>query len=307
MRSTSDRSRSRALPRAPTPPVSYAPRRTVLDKLLVDAASEAGAEVREGFTVEEVRGRRRPRHRHSRPWPRRVVGHRARARRRRGRRLALGARASGAPRAIQREAAASGRLLHLLERTPDERPLRGVRPPVLLLRRRGRRTTTARSSSRGGSTRSSRRTSPISKATITRLSTSRRASPSACEAPGARSGSWAWPVPNYFRKPFGPGWALVGDAGYNKDFITAQGIQDAFRDAELCADCAGRVVRRRALVRRGDGRLPVHARSARPGDVRVHGASWRRRSLRPPSCRSCSARCTATRRRWTGSRASAPG
>jgi flavin-dependent dehydrogenase len=39
----------------------------------------------------------------------------------------------------------------------------------------------------------------------------------------------------YFRKPFGPGWALVGDAGYNKDFITAQGIQDAFRDAELCA------------------------------------------------------------------------
>lgn len=42
-------------------------------------------------------------------------------------------------------------------------------------------------------------------------------------------------VPNFFRKPFGPGWALVGDAGYNKDFITAQGIADAFRDAELCA------------------------------------------------------------------------
>ncbi len=42
-------------------------------------------------------------------------------------------------------------------------------------------------------------------------------------------------VPNYFRTPFGPGWALVGDAGYLKDFITAQGISDAFRDAELCA------------------------------------------------------------------------
>ena len=42
-------------------------------------------------------------------------------------------------------------------------------------------------------------------------------------------------VPNFFRKPFGPGWALVGDAGYNKDFITAQGINDAFRDAERCA------------------------------------------------------------------------
>jgi 2-polyprenyl-6-methoxyphenol hydroxylase-like FAD-dependent oxidoreductase len=42
-------------------------------------------------------------------------------------------------------------------------------------------------------------------------------------------------VPGFFRKPFGAGWALVGDAGYNKDFITAQGISDAFRDAELCA------------------------------------------------------------------------
>ena len=43
------------------------------------------------------------------------------------------------------------------------------------------------------------------------------------------------PVTNFFRKPYGPGWALVGDAGYNKDPITAQGITDAFRDAELCA------------------------------------------------------------------------
>jgi flavin-dependent dehydrogenase len=42
-------------------------------------------------------------------------------------------------------------------------------------------------------------------------------------------------VPNFFRKPYGPGWALVGDAGYTKDPITAQGISDAFRDAELCA------------------------------------------------------------------------
>ena len=35
-------------------PVAYCARRTVLDKLLVDAAAEAGAEIREGFTVEEV-------------------------------------------------------------------------------------------------------------------------------------------------------------------------------------------------------------------------------------------------------------
>jgi 2-polyprenyl-6-methoxyphenol hydroxylase-like FAD-dependent oxidoreductase len=42
-------------------------------------------------------------------------------------------------------------------------------------------------------------------------------------------------VPNYFRKPYGPGWALAGDAGYIKDPITAQGISDAFHDAERCA------------------------------------------------------------------------
>ena len=42
-------------------------------------------------------------------------------------------------------------------------------------------------------------------------------------------------VPGFFRVPFGPGWALVGDAGYTKDPITAQGICDAFRDAEACA------------------------------------------------------------------------
>lgn len=42
-------------------------------------------------------------------------------------------------------------------------------------------------------------------------------------------------VPNRFRTPYGPGWALVGDAGYAKDPVTAQGITDAFHDAELCA------------------------------------------------------------------------
>jgi 2-polyprenyl-6-methoxyphenol hydroxylase-like FAD-dependent oxidoreductase len=43
-------------------------------------------------------------------------------------------------------------------------------------------------------------------------------------------------LPGYFRKPFGPGWALVGDAGYHKNPITAMGINDAFRDADLLSD-----------------------------------------------------------------------
>jgi flavin-dependent dehydrogenase len=42
-------------------------------------------------------------------------------------------------------------------------------------------------------------------------------------------------VCGYFRQSWGPGWALVGDAGYFKDPITAHGITDAFRDAELLA------------------------------------------------------------------------
>jgi flavin-dependent dehydrogenase len=43
-------------------------------------------------------------------------------------------------------------------------------------------------------------------------------------------------LPNIYRRPYGRGWALVGDAGYHKDPILALGISDAFRDAELLAD-----------------------------------------------------------------------
>lgn len=43
-------------------------------------------------------------------------------------------------------------------------------------------------------------------------------------------------LPNFFRVPYGPGWALVGDAGHHKDPLAARGITDAFRDAQLLAD-----------------------------------------------------------------------
>jgi flavin-dependent dehydrogenase len=47
----------------------------------------------------------------------------------------------------------------------------------------------------------------------------------------------AWPgIPGQFRQAAGPGWALVGDAGYFKDPYAAHGISDALRDAELLAD-----------------------------------------------------------------------
>jgi 2-polyprenyl-6-methoxyphenol hydroxylase-like FAD-dependent oxidoreductase len=43
-------------------------------------------------------------------------------------------------------------------------------------------------------------------------------------------------LPNFLRRPYGEGWALVGDAGCHKDPVPAQGISDAFRDAELLSD-----------------------------------------------------------------------
>ena len=41
--------------------------------------------------------------------------------------------------------------------------------------------------------------------------------------------------PGFFRRSHGPGWALVGDAGYFKDPVTAHGITDALIDAEHLA------------------------------------------------------------------------
>jgi len=41
--------------------------------------------------------------------------------------------------------------------------------------------------------------------------------------------------PGFLRQPWGRGWALVGDAAYFKDPITAHGISDALRDAEFLA------------------------------------------------------------------------
>jgi 2-polyprenyl-6-methoxyphenol hydroxylase-like FAD-dependent oxidoreductase len=39
----------------------------------------------------------------------------------------------------------------------------------------------------------------------------------------------------FMRRPWGKGWALVGDAGYFKDPLSAHGMTDALRDAELVA------------------------------------------------------------------------
>ena len=74
-------------------------------------------------------------------------------------------------------------------------------------------------------------------------------------------------LPNFFRKPYGSGWALVGDAGYHKDPRCGQGITDAFRDAELVAEAidaglSGRRSLEEALAdyerRRNEAVLPMY-------------------------------------------------
>ena len=86
-------------------------------------------------------------------------------------------------------------------------------------------------------------------------------------------------VPGYFRKPYGQGWALVGDASYNRDPITAQGISDAFIDAEMLAGAL-------ALWLSGDGTfeelLAAHE-SARNERVRpMYEFATRLAALEPP-------------------------
>jgi 2-polyprenyl-6-methoxyphenol hydroxylase-like FAD-dependent oxidoreductase len=215
-------------------PVAYCPRRTVLDKLLVDRAAEAGAEIREGFIVEEilvedgvVAG---------------ITGH-----------------SKGGEPVTERASlvvGADGR--HSLVADAVRPEQYNEKPPLLAgyytywsgLPMDGRFETYIRAR-RGFAAAATHdgltltvggwpyaefeankknvedhflKMFDLAPEFAERVRGARRVAPFAGAA-----------VPNFFRKPYGPGWALVGDAGYNKDPITAQGIVDAFRDAELCA------------------------------------------------------------------------
>jgi flavin-dependent dehydrogenase len=214
--------------------VSYGPRRTVLDKLLVDAAVEAGAEVREGFVVDDIVGS-----------DGRITGIRGHAKG--GQtvteqaRVVVGADGlhslvarsvkaeqynekppleasyysywSGLPMDDRFEAFDRGDRAWAAWPTNDDLTLVIVGWPIAQFE--------ANKSDFEGHYMAAFRRAP---AFHERIQSATRVE----RLIGAS-------VPNFFRKPFGPGWALVGDAGYNKDFITAQGIGDAFRDAELCA------------------------------------------------------------------------
>jgi 2-polyprenyl-6-methoxyphenol hydroxylase-like FAD-dependent oxidoreductase len=216
-------------------PAAYAPRRTVLDKLLVDAASAAGAEVRERFTVESlvvddgrvvgIRG-------HSKggktvtELAHVVVGADGR--------YSLVADAvaaaeynekpqlqvsyytywSGLPMSGRFETAIRPGLGYAAWPTTDDLTL-------IIAGRRIDEFDSVRTN--------------IEAAYLETLQIAAPAFADRVRGATREERFVGTAVRGYFRKPFGPGWALVGDAGYNKDFVTAQGIHDAFRDAEACA------------------------------------------------------------------------
>lgn len=80
-------------------------------------------------------------------------------------------------------------------------------------------------------------------------------------------------LPNTMRIPHGPGWALVGDAGLVMDPITAHGISNALRDAELLAD---------AVV--GDN-LPAYGSRRDAAAVPLYDFTTRLARYGPPSLR----------------------
>ncbi len=85
--------------------------------------------------------------------------------------------------------------------------------------------------------------------------------------------------PNFFRKPFGNGWALIGDAGHHRDPCTAQGISDAFLSADLAAAAYGDVAAGRAAWEEAFGRYEgVRNQLAMP----MYELTCQRASFQPP-------------------------
>ncbi|HEY7783450.1 MAG TPA: NAD(P)/FAD-dependent oxidoreductase, partial [Pyrinomonadaceae bacterium] len=204
-------------PESPDSSVSYAPRRTVLDKVLVDAASEAGAEVREGFTVEEIvlDGDR-------------VIGIRGHSRD--GETVTEYARVVVGADGLHSIVARAVHPQQYNEKPPllaayytywSGLPMNGrfevyVRPycsfaawptnddwTLVIAGWQYKEFEVKKADIEGNYL----KVIDFAPSFAERIRSARREERFA-----------GMPVPNYFRKPFGPGWALVGDAGYNKDF-----------------------------------------------------------------------------------------
>ena len=215
----------------------YAPRRTVLDRLLLDAAVEAGAELFASTTVTDLV------HDKGRVAGVRLVSRQGLHRTLRAR-ITIGAdgigsvvAASARADVVRRGEAASAVLYRYLADFPAEgyewaygdAAAAGVIPT-------NDGETCVFVSTTAARMREQRRLG-THQAFATLLD---RAAPAltdriAAARPVSRLHGWA-AHPGFVRRSGGPGWALVGDAGYFKDPITTHGITDALRDAELLAD-----------------------------------------------------------------------
>ena len=98
---------------------------------------------------------------------------------------------------------------------------------------------------------------------------------------GRREDRWIGAaLPSHFRRPYGPGWALVGDAGYLKDPCTAQGITDAFLHAELLANALDDGLRRRRPF--GDA-LAAYERQRNASVIPMYEFTYATSALAPPT------------------------
>lgn len=220
----------------------YAPRRTLLDRTLVDAAREAGAEMRYGCIVTDLLRSRSGR----------VCG--AVVQRADGRHAAIAADlvigADGAGSSVARLVAApvtragnhaSATIYAHWPDLPDTGyhwhyrtglsvgviPTDGVQHCIFVAMPQSLYREHAQSGLASLYQRSLRELAPD----LAEMMASSR----------PESRLWTFPGRNgFFRQASGPGWALVGDAGYYKDPLTAHGITDALRDAELLAGAAVR-------------------------------------------------------------------
>jgi 2-polyprenyl-6-methoxyphenol hydroxylase-like FAD-dependent oxidoreductase len=211
----------------------YAPRRTVLDPVLVDAAVGAGAEIRYGVSVTGIE-----RDRSGRVCG--IVG-----RDRSGRRVAASARL-----VVGADGVRSAVAEHV--RAPIERPGAGASAVVYGywsgVKADGYEWIFRPNASAGVIPTNGGQVCVFVAATPARVGRGGRAvlellvaeaSPETADR--LRAGTAPAGVrtfagrPGFMRRAWGPGWALVGDAGYWKDPLTAHGLTDALRDAELLA------------------------------------------------------------------------
>jgi flavin-dependent dehydrogenase len=208
---------------------AYCPRRTVLDEILVNAARAAGVEVREGYHVDEVLVENGQ-----------VVGIRSGDREDRAR-IVIGAdgRNSRVAKAVgAEEYNTKPRLQYSYYTYYSNLPMDGMETYIRPDRGFGVAEThdgltiivagwpyAEAASYKSDVEGNFMKTLELAPAFAARVKKAKREAPFLGGA-----------VPSWFRKPYGDGWALVGDAGYNKDPITAQGITDAFLDAERCTE-----------------------------------------------------------------------